>query len=151
MGGTSTDVGVVTAGEIGYTTEYQVEWGVPIAAPFIDLTTIGAGGGSIAWIDKGGFLKVGPQSAGALPGPMCYRAGGTEPTVTDANLVLGRLDAEDFLGGQMVVDPKAAAPGIVRRIADPLKMSAAAAAQALLAIAGSTTSPPVREGSVANG
>lgn len=108
MGGTSTDVGTVTNGEIGHTTEYQVEWGMPIAAPFIDLTTIGAGGGSIAWIDKGGFLKVGPRSAGADPGPVCYGRGGTEPTVTDANLVLGRLDSKYFLGGEMVLDLQAA-------------------------------------------
>lgn len=104
MGGTSTDVGVITGGEIGYTTEYQVEWGVPIAAPFIDLTTIGAGGGSIAWVDRGGFLKVGPQSAGAVPGPICYNRGGSEPTVTDANLVLGRLDPTFFLGGEIPLD-----------------------------------------------
>ena len=76
MGGTSTDVGLVIDGEYGYTTEYQVEWGIPVAAPFIDITTIGAGGGSLAWVDKGGFLKVGPQSAGADPGPACYDAGG---------------------------------------------------------------------------
>jgi N-methylhydantoinase A len=112
MGGTSTDVGVVTDGEIGYTTEYQVDWGIPIAAPFIDLTTIGAGGGSIGWIDRGGFLKVGPQSAGARPGPMCYGQGGAEPTVTDANLVLGRLDPTYFLGGEIPLDVAAARRGV---------------------------------------
>ena len=105
MGGTSTDVGVVIDGEYGYTTEYQVEWGIPVAAPFVDITTIGAGGGSIAWIDKGGFLKVGPQSAGAEPGPACYDAGGTDATVTDANLVLGRLNPDYFLGGEMKLNP----------------------------------------------
>src|SRR2546425_11544789 len=117
----------------------------------IDVVEVGAGGGSIAWIDEIGALKVGPQSAGADPGPMCYRGGGTEPTITDANLVLGRLDAEDFLGGQMVLDPKAAAQGIVRRIADPLKMSATAAAQAIVDIAVSKMSLAVREVSVAKG
>jgi N-methylhydantoinase A len=105
MGGTSTDVGTITEGAYGYTTEWQIEWGVPIAAPFIDLTTIGAGGGSIAWIDRGGFLKVGPQSAGADPGPACYGRGGSNATVTDANLVLGRLDPAYFLGGSMPIEP----------------------------------------------
>ena len=100
MGGTSTDVGMVIDGEHRYTTEYQVEWGIPISAPFIDITTIGAGGGSIAWIDKGGFLKVGPRSAGAEPGPACYDTGGEDATVTDANLVLGRLNAHYFLGAE---------------------------------------------------
>ncbi len=104
MGGTSTDVGLVIDGEYGYTTEYQVEWGIPVAAPFIDITTIGAGGGSLAWVDKGGFLKVGPQSAGADPGPACYDAGGTDATVTDANLVLGRLNPDYFLAGTMALN-----------------------------------------------
>jgi N-methylhydantoinase A len=108
MGGTSTDVGVVADGEFGFTTEYQVEWGLPVAAPFVDLTTIGAGGGSIAWIDNGGFLKVGPQSAGADPGPACYDRGGREATVTDANLVLGRFDPHYFLGGDLPLNPDAA-------------------------------------------
>ena len=112
MGGTSTDVGIVIDGEYGYTTEYQVEWGIPIAAPFIDITTIGAGGGSIAWIDKGGFLKVGPQSAGAEPGPACYDAGGKAATVTDANLVLGRLNPDYFLGGQMKLNTDKAAEAV---------------------------------------
>ena len=104
MGGTSTDVGLVVNGEYGFTTEYQVEWGLPVATPFIDVTTIGAGGGSIAWIDRGGFLKVGPQSAGAEPGPACYDAGGMNATVTDANLVLGWLNPDHFLGGRMKLD-----------------------------------------------
>src|SRR5207249_4208615 len=77
--------------------------GHPVMVPVIDLVEVGAGGGSIAWIDEIGALKVGPQSAGADPGPMCYRGGGTEPTITDANLVLGRLDPDDFLGGQVVL------------------------------------------------
>jgi N-methylhydantoinase A len=115
MGGTSTDVGIVIDGEIGYTTEYQVEWGIPIAAPFIDITTIGAGGGSIAWIDKGGFLKVGPSSAGAEPGPACYDAGGTEATVTDANLVLGRINPDYFLGGRMKLNKAKAVEAVGRR------------------------------------
>ena len=78
--------------------------GVPIQVPMIDVRTIGAGGGSIAWIDKGGLLQVGPQSAGTNPGPACYGKGGNLPTVTDANMVLGELDVDDFLGGSMKVD-----------------------------------------------
>ena len=101
MGGTSADVGSICDGTINFTTEYEWEFGIPVAAPFIDLTTIGAGGGSISWIDRGGFLKVGPQSAGAQPGPVCYGRGGQQPTVTDADLVLGRLNPDYFLGGQM--------------------------------------------------
>ena len=112
MGGTSTDVGLVIDGEYGYTTEYQVEWGIPVAAPFIDITTIGAGGGSLAWVDKGGFLKVGPQSAGADPGPACYDAGGTEATVTDANLVLGRLNPDYFLAGTMALNRERASEAV---------------------------------------
>ncbi len=112
MGGTSTDVGLVIDGEYGYTTEYQVEWGIPVAAPFIDITTIGAGGGSLAWVDKGGFLKVGPQSAGADPGPACYDAGGAEATVTDANLVLGRLNPDYFLAGTMALNRERASEAV---------------------------------------
>ena len=89
----------------GYSTNFEIEWGLPVATPTIDLTTIGAGGGSIAWIDKGGLLRVGPQSAGADPGPACYDTGGEEVTVTDANLVLGRLNPEYFLGGTIPLSP----------------------------------------------
>jgi N-methylhydantoinase A len=99
MGGTSCDVGLVRNGKIAHSTNFEIEWGLPVATPTIDLTTIGAGGGSIAWIDKGGLLRVGPQSAGADPGPACYDSGGTEVTVTDANLALGRLNPDYFLGG----------------------------------------------------
>ena len=104
MGGTSTDVATIIGGKEAFTTAFEIEWGVPIQIPMIDIRTIGAGGGSIAWIDKGGMLRVGPQSAGARPGPACYGQGGTEATVTDANLVLGRLNPAFFLGGRMGLD-----------------------------------------------
>ncbi|MCA9879007.1 MAG: hydantoinase/oxoprolinase family protein [Thermomicrobiales bacterium] len=103
MGGTSADVGMILDGQLRHTTEYEIEWGVPAAIPLIDIKSIGAGGGSIAWIDAGGFLRVGPESARARPGPACYGLGGTRPTVTDANLLLGRLDPGYFLGGRMAL------------------------------------------------
>ena len=108
MGGTSTDVSTIIRGQESFTTGFEVEWGLPIQIPMIDIRTIGAGGGSIAWIDKGGMLRVGPQSAGASPGPACYGTGGTEATVTDANLVLGRISPTYFLGGTMNLDAVAA-------------------------------------------
>ena len=108
MGGTSTDCSTVVDGLEHVTTNFEIEWGVPIQVPMIDIHTIGAGGGSIAWIDKGGMLRVGPQSAGADPGPACYGRGGSDPTVTDANITLGRINPEFFLGGRMKLDPDAA-------------------------------------------
>lgn len=104
MGGTSTDVSLID-GEPKITTETKIE-GIPVKVPMIDIHTIGAGGGSIAWIDEGGVLRVGPQSAGADPGPVCYGRGGREITVTDANLYLGRLIPEHFLGGRMRLYPE---------------------------------------------
>ncbi|MFN8224830.1 MAG: hydantoinase/oxoprolinase family protein [Gaiellales bacterium] len=101
MGGTSADVGILVDGRQRHTTEYEIEWGLPAAVPLIDIKSIGAGGGSVAWVDAGGFLRVGPRSAGAEPGPICYGRGGTEVTVTDANLLLGRLDPGYFLAGRM--------------------------------------------------
>ncbi|MSQ68591.1 MAG: hydantoinase/oxoprolinase family protein [Gammaproteobacteria bacterium] len=103
MGGTSTDCSTIIEGEISFTTNFEIEFGLPIQIPMIDIRTIGAGGGSLAWIDRGGMLRVGPQSAGARPGPACYGLGGVAPTVTDANLVLGRIDPANFLGGDMTV------------------------------------------------
>jgi len=101
MGGTSTDVSLC-AGDIQVTTESEIG-GLPIRIPVIDIHTVGSGGGSIAFVDAGGALRVGPQSAGADPGPVCYGRGGQHPTVTDANLILGRLAADQFLGGQMTL------------------------------------------------
>ena len=89
MGGTSTDVSTIVDGQEKFTTDFEIEWGRPIQIPMIDIRTIGAGGGSIARIDAGGMLVVGPESAGANPGPACYRLGGKLPTVTDANVVTG--------------------------------------------------------------
>ena len=154
MGGTTAKASLIREGEPTMAPGYYVGGyasGHPVMVPVIDLVEVGAGGGSIAWIDDIGALKVGPQSAGADPGPICYRGGGTEPTITDANLVLGRLDPDDFLGGQMALDAEAAALGILEKIADPLAMSTTVAAQAIVDIAVAKMSLAVREVSVAKG
>jgi len=107
MGGTSSDVSLVRDGEVERTTEAEIG-GRPVGTPMVDVTTVGAGGGSLAWVDAGGALRVGPESAGANPGPACYGRGGTEPTVTDANLVLGYLGGDTALGGELSLDADAA-------------------------------------------
>jgi N-methylhydantoinase A len=134
MGGTSTDCSTVVDGREHITTSFEIEWGIPIQIPMIDIHTIGAGGGSIAWIDKGGMLRVGPQSAGSVPGPACYGRGGSEPTVTDANLVAGRLNPNYFLGGRMALDPDAAVAA-VGGVAKSLKMSVDQTSLAIIQIA----------------
>jgi N-methylhydantoinase A len=103
MGGTSTDVSLITGGKPSLAPETEVD-GLPIRTPVLDIVSVGAGGGSLIWIDEGGMLRVGPRSAGAEPGPACYGRGGTEPTVTDAHLVRGTLRADAFLGGAMPLD-----------------------------------------------
>ncbi len=108
MGGTSTDVATIIDGKNKHTSEYEIDFNIPVSIPVLELNTIGAGGGSIAWIDKGGLMRVGPQSAGADPGPICYDKGGQDVTVTDANLVLGRLNPENFLGGEINLNLKKA-------------------------------------------
>jgi N-methylhydantoinase A len=133
MGGTSTDVSTVIGRKESFTTAFEIEWGVPIQVPMIDIRTIGAGGGSIAWIDKGGMLRVGPQSAGAKPGPACYGRGGTEATVTDANLVLGRINPENFLGGRMKLDT-AAARKAIGKVSEALGQGVEEAALAIVRI-----------------
>jgi N-methylhydantoinase A len=134
MGGTSTDCSTIVGGQESFTTGFEIEWGLPIQIPMIDIRTIGAGGGSIAWIDKGGMLRVGPQSAGAAPGPACYGKKGTDATVTDANLVLGRLNPAYFLGGTMSLDADAA-HAAVARVAERLGKPAEETAMAIVRIA----------------
>ncbi len=133
MGGTSFDVTLVSAGQVTLSTEGEIA-GYRIAKPMIDINTIGAGGGSIAWLDKGGMLKVGPASAGSDPGPVCYGLGGDKPTVTDANLVLGYLNKDYFLGGEMKVDLDKAKEALKREIADPLGMEETEAAAGIFQI-----------------
>ena len=109
MGGTSTDISLAYQGESRITKEWYVEFGYPICFPSIEVLTIGAGGGSLAWLDEASSLRNGPQSAGATPGPACYERGGVQPTNTDANLVLGRL-GDALIGGAMALSRDAAAP-----------------------------------------
>jgi N-methylhydantoinase A len=135
IGGTSTDVSVVIDGAERLTTAFEIEWGVPVQIPIIDIRTIGAGGGSIGWIDKGGMLRVGPQSAGARPGPACYGRG-EAPTVTDANLILGRIDADNFLGGKMPLYPERARAAI-QTLATELSQDVEDVALAMVRIANS--------------
>jgi len=154
MGGTTAKASLVRDGEPTMAPGYYVGGyasGHPVMLPMIDVVEVGAGGGSIAWRDDVGALKVGPQSAGADPGPICYRGGGAEPTITDANVVLGRLDPDNFLGGQMKLDAEGARAGIKAKIADPLGLEPVAAALAIVEIAIAKMSLAVREVSVAKG
>ncbi|RKD95975.1 N-methylhydantoinase A [Halopiger aswanensis] len=113
MGGTSSDVSLVRDGRAERTTDAEID-GLPIRTPMVDVNTVGAGGGSIAWVDAGGALRVGPESSGAEPGPACYGRGGTDPTVTDANVVLGYIGPETALGGEMTLDVDAAREALAR-------------------------------------
>ncbi|MFC6716006.1 hydantoinase/oxoprolinase family protein [Natrialbaceae archaeon GCM10025810] len=150
MGGTSTDVSLIEEGEPLITTEYEVKFDIPLVKPMLDVTTIGSGGGSIAWIDEGGSLRVGPQSAGADPGPVCYGQGGTEPTITDAHLVLGRLDPETFLGGKRSLNKEAASQAI-EDLAGRLGMDVLEAAEGILKIANENMAAAVRETTIERG
>ncbi len=149
--GTSADIGIVIDGRYSEATARDT-WigGYPVLVAMIDIGTIGAGGGSIAHVDAGGAFKVGPQSAGSRPGPACYNMGGTEPTVTDANLVLGRLDADNFLGGEMALDV-AAAEQAVDRLADRLGLDRLEAAEGVLTIINSNMANAIRAKTVQKG
>jgi N-methylhydantoinase A len=154
MGGTTAKASLVRDGEPTMSEGYYVGGyasGHPVMTPVVDVVEVGAGGGSIASIDDVGALKVGPQSAGAEPGPICYSRGGTEPTITDANVILGRIGAHDFLGGEMPLDRDTATKGMANRVADPLKMSVDDAARAVIQIAIAKMSLAVREVSVEKG
>ena len=150
MGGTSTDVGVVVDGLVRYTTEWEIEFGLPVSAPFIDMTTLGAGGGSIAFINKGGLLQVGPSSAGARPGPACYGQGGDRPTVTDANIVLGRLNPDNFLGGEVKLH-KDLAEQAVESLSESLGTSVEATAAAIVDVANENVAEAIRQMTIGRG
>ena len=150
MGGTSFDVGVVQEGAVGFARDTEMG-GLAISVPMLDIHSVGAGGGSIGWIDAGGALRVGPHSAGARPGPACYGLGGAEPTVTDANLVLGRLGAESLLGGGMTVDPEAARRAIHDRLAGPLRIGVEAAAEGVIRVVNAAMTAAMRKLTVERG
>ena len=133
MGGTSFDICLIDNATPKTTSDGKIA-GLPIKIPIIDIDTIGAGGGSIAWIDRGGALNVGPESAGAVPGPACYGRGGVLPTVTDANLVLGRLNSTYFLGGEMPLYVDKARQAVKEHVADRMGLSVEEAASAIIRI-----------------
>src|SRR5690349_16801729 len=150
MGGTSTDISLVYAGEERVTKEWFVEYGYPICFPSIEVLTIGAGGGSFAWIDEAGSLRNGPQSAGANPGPACYGRGNDRPTNTDANLVLGRL-GEELIGGAMRLDRSAAERAIAEHVGDPLGLGLVEAADAIIQVANANMADAMRLISIRRG
>ncbi len=151
MGGTSFDVTLIRNGEPALSAEKDIAYGVPIRVPMVDIHTIGAGGGSIARITKAGLLQVGPDSAGANPGPICYGRGGTEPTVTDANLVLGKLDTAALPGVAGGVPIEAVKAAIVEKIGRPLGLDAVEAASAIITIASNHLASAIRLVSIEKG
>jgi N-methylhydantoinase A len=154
MGGTTAKTSLIKAGEVSIAQGYYVGGyasGHPVTFPVVDIIEVGAGGGSIAWIDQIGALKLGPQSASSVPGPICYSRGGTEPTVTDANVVLGRIGAKSFLGGEMPLDAEGATAGMSSRLGDRLDMTATQVALGILQIAVAKMSLAVRGVSVERG
>ena len=146
MGGTSTDVAMIRAGVAPVSNEIEVEYAMPIHVPMVDVRTVGAGGGSIARVDQGGMLRVGPESAGSTPGPICYGRGGTQVTISDANLLLGRLPAHRF--GQAA---EAARRAMENQIARPLGLSVEEAAEAVLRIANTHMAGAIRMVSISMG
>lgn len=151
IGGTSADIATIEDGKPRLTDEQQPEWGLPLRFPAIDVVAIGAGGGSIGWIDSAGVPHTGPQSAGARPGPACYDAGGTQPTTTDANLYLGRLRPDHFLGGRMKLRRDLAEEAIRKHFAEPLGLSVADAAEGILRIANENMANAIRKQTVNRG
>lgn len=150
MGGTSFDVALIPGGTPAVSTLTQLDFGIPLKLPMVDVHTIGAGGGSIATIDRGGVLQVGPHSAGATPGPACYGLGGQEPTVTDANVVLGRLPSEASLGTEagLRLNVKAAEHAVIEHVGAPVGLSAEDAALSIIAVANAKMAGAIRNVSV---
>lgn len=149
MGGTSADISLAEKGALRMTDKWEVDWGHPICFPSIEVLTIGAGGGSISWLDKAGSLRNGPQSAGSVPGPACYDAGGTEPTNTDANIILGRVGTE-LAGGSMKLNRNASVKAM-GKIAEPLGLDTVQASLATLRVANANMADAVRLISIARG
>ncbi|MBL6623137.1 MAG: hydantoinase/oxoprolinase family protein, partial [Alphaproteobacteria bacterium] len=152
MGGTSFDVSVIAEGRSALAAQSSIDFGMVVRTPMIEITTIGAGGGSIAWIDGAGLLQIGPQSAGSNPGPVCYGLGNTEPTVTDANLLLGRINADKPIGGKLDrLDVEAARQAIKQKIADPLGITEMEAAEAIIQVANARMAGAIRIVSIERG
>lgn len=152
MGGTSFDVSLIAEGKSMLAPQTSIDFGMVVRTPMIEITTIGAGGGSIAWVDKGGLLNIGPQSAGSDPGPVAYGLGNDWPTVTDANIVLGRIDPDNPIGGKLErLDVEAAGFAIEAHVGDPLGLSCIEAAEAILRVANSRMAGALRLVSVERG
>lgn len=152
MGGTSFDVSLVAGGESALAAQTSIDFGLTVRTPMIEMTTIGAGGGSIAWVDRGGLLQVGPESAGSSPGPVCYGLGNERPTVTDANVVLGRINADKPIGGKLErLDVEGAKAAIDKHIAGPLGLEVMAAAEAVIRVANSKMAGAIRLVSIERG
>ena len=152
IGGTSADISVIEGGELRIKNPRDTEVaGLPVLVPMIDIDAIGAGGGSIAYLDPGGAFRVGPRSAGAVPGPACYAKGGDEPTVTDAQVVLGRMDPEHFLGGDLTIDASLSEKAIEKHIAKPLGLTVENAALGILKIINNNMALAINANSVAKG
>jgi N-methylhydantoinase A len=150
MGGTSYDVSLIKDGSYAMTTEGEIAR-YRVALPMIDIHTIGAGGGSIAYLDEGNMLKVGPQSAGADPGPACYGRGGTQPTTTDANVVLGFINPDFYLGGEFPIDREAAAEAVRLEIAEPLGLDPVEASYGIFRLVNNNMADATRVVSVEKG
>jgi N-methylhydantoinase A len=150
MGGTSTDVSLVYEGKSRVTKDWYIEYGYPIRFPSIEVLTIGAGGGSLAWKDEGGSLRNGPQSAGAFPGPACYKNGNEVATNTDANIVLGRLGTS-LAGGKITLDPALAETSVKTSVAEPFGMELHEAAEAIISVANANMANAVRLLSISRG
>ncbi|MCD1627232.1 hydantoinase/oxoprolinase family protein [Seohaeicola saemankumensis] len=152
MGGTSFDVSLIAGGKSMLSPQTSIDFGMVVRSPMIEITTIGAGGGSIAWVDKGGLLMIGPESAGSNPGPVAYGLGNTRPTVTDANVVLGRIDPDNPIGGKLTrLDVDAAAKAIDQHAGQPLGLDTLAAAEAILRVANSRMAGAIRLVSIERG
>jgi N-methylhydantoinase A len=152
LGGTSFDVSVIAGGKVAIAAQTTVDFGLVIRTPMIEITTIGAGGGSIASVDRGGLLQVGPESAGSVPGPVCYGAGNTRPTLTDAQVALGRINAQRPLGGELKsLDVEAARRAIATHVGEPLKLSVDDAAAAIVRVAEARMAGAIRLVSIERG
>jgi N-methylhydantoinase A len=152
LGGTSFDVSLISGGKAALAAQTTIDFGLVIRTPMIEITTIGAGGGSIAQVDRGGLLQVGPESAGSVPGPVCYGAGNDRPTLTDAHVVLGRINAEKPIGGKLArLDVEAATAAVLDHVGKPLGLGAMAAAEAIVRIANARMAGAIRLVSIERG